>query len=89
VVRRRVVVSGEVQMVGFRWSCARAAERLGLAGWVRNLPTGDVEAVVAGAGEPVAAMLEWLRHGPRLARVDALEVRDEPVEHLTGFTVER
>lgn len=87
-VRRRVVVSGDVQMVGFRWSCARAAERLGVAGWVRNLPTGQVEAVVEGPPDAVEAMVEWLRRGPRLARVSGVQVVDEGVEHLVEFVVE-
>ena len=87
-VRRRVVVSGDVQMVGFRWSCARTAERLGVAGWVRNLPTGQVEAVVEGSPDAVSVMVEWLGRGPRLARVTGVQVVEEAVEHLVGFVVE-
>jgi len=48
-------VRGVVQGVGFRWSCVREAERLGVAGWVRNLPTGEVE-IVAEGGEEEASL---------------------------------
>jgi len=57
VVRRRVVVHGRVQGVGFRWSTAAEAERVGVAGHVRNLPDGTVEAELEGAPDAVARML--------------------------------
>lgn len=88
VVRRRVVVRGVVQGVGFRWSCAREAGRLGVAGWVRNLPDGAVEAVVEGDASQVDAALAYLAHGPRHARVTGVEVHDEPPGGLVGFEVE-
>jgi acylphosphatase len=66
-----VVVGGRVQGVGFRYSCYTLARRLGLGGWVRNTPDGDVEVWLEGpAGERLDTMLEWLRQGPPSARVD-------------------
>jgi acylphosphatase len=56
-----VVVTGLVQGVGFRWSARRAAERIGVRGWVRNRADGSVELHVEGDEERVAAMLAWLR----------------------------
>jgi acylphosphatase len=75
--RARVVVSGRVQGVFFRASCAREARARGLAGWVRNLPGGGLEAAFEGPESDVAAMIRWCRRGPPAARVDGVEVTDE------------
>lgn len=73
-----VRVTGVVQGVGFRWFVREKARRLGLSGWVRNLPDGAVE--VAAAGDP--GQLELLRgellKGPSGATVDALELMGTP-----------
>lgn len=87
--RRRVVVRGRVQGVGFRWSATDEAGRLGLAGWVENRDDGTVEAVVEGEESAVEAMLAWLRHGPRAAHVTGIDVQDEQPEGLHGFGVRR
>ena len=86
-VRRRVVVSGRVQGVGYRESCRRRAERLGVSGWVRNRADGSVEAVFEGPAESVDAAVEWCREGPRWAAVRSIEVHDEDLEGLAGFRV--
>lgn len=86
-VRRRALVSGRVQGVFFRDSARREADRRGVAGQARNLPDGRVEVVLEGPPDDVAAVLGWLGEGPRHARVDAVEVTDEPVEGLRGFEV--
>lgn len=88
VVRRRVLVWGLVQGVGFRWSCAREAARLGVAGRVRNLGTGDVEIVAEGAAGAVESLVAWARRGPSRAEVMGVEVTDEEPQGLTGFRVE-
>ncbi len=71
---RRLVIRGVVQGVGFRYAMAAQARLLGLTGWVRNRRDGTVEAMIAGAAEPVAAMLAWSNHGPAGASVDAVMV---------------
>lgn len=86
-VRRRVVVTGQVQGVFYRDSCRRAARSRGVAGWVRNLPDGDVEAVFEGAADAVDAMVAWARVGPPHASVSDLTTHDEKPEGLSGFTV--
>jgi len=86
-IARRIVVSGRVQGVGFRWSTLRAADELGVAGWVRNLPDGTVEAWVEAEAEAVERMQAWLAAGPRSARVDALDVREREPEGLSEFSV--
>jgi acylphosphatase len=87
VVRKRVLVSGEVQGVFFRDTCRRVAGQQGVAGWVRNLPDGRVEAVFEGDPESVERLVSWARRGPSRARVTALTVHDEPVERLTAFEI--
>ena len=67
----RLVVRGKVQGVWFRASAREVAQRLGLRGWVRNLPDGSVEAVVSGERSP--EFVEWCHHGPPLARVSSVD----------------
>ena len=86
-MRKRVVVSGRVQGVFFRDTVRNAAEREGVAGWVRNTSDGTVEAVLEGVGAAVDRVIAQTREGPPAAEVDAVEVFDEPDEGLTGFRV--
>lgn len=62
--RIRVVVEGHVQGVGFRYFTMDQARRLGLSGWVRNLPSGAVEAEAEGPRKDLLAFLEALTEGP-------------------------
>jgi acylphosphatase len=87
VIRRRVVVAGRVQGVWFRETCRRQAERGGLAGWVRNLGDGRVEAVFEGEPDAVERLVGWCRQGPSRAHVQRVEVRDEPLAGDRGFRV--
>jgi acylphosphatase len=81
-----VRVSGRVQGVGFRDWTQRKAAGLGLSGWVRNLATGEVEALFTGSRETVDKMLAAVRRGPQLARVDDVKVQEgEPASG--SFTV--
>jgi acylphosphatase len=88
VKRVRVIVSGRVQGVFFRATCAREARRLGLAGSVRNIAGGSVEAVFEGEDAAVDRMVAWCRSGPELSRVDSVEVVAEPPTGESGFRVE-
>lgn len=84
---RRVIVHGLVQGVGFRWSCKRVADELGLTGWARNREDGTVEVLAEGPVPAVDAMLDWCRRGPRHAQVTRLEVAVIAPLGRTGFSV--
>ncbi|HEX6989915.1 MAG TPA: acylphosphatase [Bacillota bacterium] len=75
LVGAHVLVSGRVQGVGFRAATRTTARRLGLGGWVRNLPDGRVEGWFVGPRSAVEAMVAWCHHGPNRARVDRVEVQ--------------
>jgi acylphosphatase len=87
VVRYCVLVSGRVQGVFFRDTCRRLAHEHGVAGWVRNLPDGRVEAVFEGPAENVGRLVDWAHHGPRHAVVDQVAVHAEPPEGLDTFRI--
>jgi acylphosphatase len=82
-----VVVRGAVQGVGFRYSARIVADRLGVAGWVRNRRDGAVEAEVEGDEASVQAMLDWLAEGPPGAFVRSTEVAEADPTGERGFRV--
>lgn len=81
----RILVSGRVQGVGFRAFAVREATRLGLDGWVRNLPDGRVEAIAQGGEDAVAQFVGALRRGPVAARVDEVVVEETEATVPPGF----
>ncbi|MGI9503087.1 MAG: acylphosphatase [Geminicoccaceae bacterium] len=85
--RKTVIVriEGRVQGVWYRGWTAQAAERLGLDGWIRNKRDGSVEAVFAGPGAKVDAIIKLCRRGPPLAAVSALHREDYDGEVEPGF----
>ena len=87
MIRRRVLIHGQVQGVFFRDTARRQAESHGVAGWVNNRSDGSVEAVFEGDDDDVEAMIAFCRQGPRGAEVDGVEVSEEQPEGLTGFEV--
>ena len=78
-VTRHLWISGRVQGVWYRESMRLEAERLGVTGWVRNLPDGRVEAMVAGNVDNVGALINWAWKGPPMAKVSHIEI--EPANH--------
>lgn len=87
MIRRRVIVHGLVQGVFFRDTVRRMARSRGVAGWIRNRPDGTVEAVFEGDPQAVEAMVSFCREGPRGARVERVEIAEEPPERLPGFRI--
>lgn len=89
--RVRLRIKGTVQGVFFRESTRREATELGLGGWVRNREDGTVEAVIEGRPEAVEALVHWCHVGPPSARVEGVEVTEEPSTGAPAgaFRVER
>jgi acylphosphatase len=76
-VRAHIIVSGMVQGVFFRYTMKQVASRYNACGWVKNLPEGQVEAVLEGNPSDVKEIIEWARQGPSGAVVKDIEVKWE------------
>ena len=85
--RVHVIVSGEVQGVGYRYTMRIEADAAGVAGWVRNRRDGTVEAEIEGTDEQVDAVLAWMSEGPPGSRVTDARVRDATPTGAIGFDV--
>ena len=83
----RLVVSGRVQGVGFRFFVERAAQAEGVRGWVRNLGDGSVEAYLEGDAEAVMRVEQKIRRGPAAARIDTVTTYAEPPANTRGFSI--
>ena len=87
-VRRRFVIAGRVQGVGFRWFTHDVAAREGVDGWVSNLPDGRVEAEIEGEIEAVDRVEAALRRGPAASRVDEVNVDERaPAGRSPGVSI--
>lgn len=84
-----LTISGRVQGVGYRRSAQVKAEQLGLSGWVQNLENGDVKLLAEGTADQVDALELWCRNaGPRMARIDRVDVQRKPATgEFTGFAI--
>ena len=89
IKRKRVVVSGRVQGVCFRYYTQEMARQLGIAGWVRNLYSRQVEAVLEGREPDLTRMIDWMRQGPSMAHVNDITIAEEPCNEgeLLDFTI--
>lgn len=87
MIAREVRVSGRVQGVFFRDTCARRARELGVCGWVGNEPDGSVRAHVEGPGAAVEALIEWCHEGSPGARVDRVRVFEAEPTGAHSFEV--
>lgn len=83
-----LIIHGRVQGVFFRASTRSEAERLGLSGWVKNLPLMRVEAVLQGPEDKVKQAIDWCRQGPPGAQVTRVDVKwDSPRSDLKEFQI--
>ncbi|MBD2578561.1 acylphosphatase [Oscillatoria sp. FACHB-1406] len=90
--RVRLLISGLVQGVGYRYSTVRQAQKYGIKGWVRNLDDGRVEAWLEGDRAAVDRVVQWCHQGPPGAKVREVRLIDESLSSqpiMTTFEVRR
>ncbi len=88
VKQAHIIVTGRVQMVGFRFTAISSAAEHGLVGWVRNTRGDDVEIVAEGPAEGIDAFIKWCWIGPRAALVEDVRVEwRKPTGKFTRFDV--
>ncbi len=87
--RIRLLITGKVQGVGFRFYTCQEANRLGIQGWVMNKANGQVEAVAIGEENLVDQFINWCKDGPVTAKVTRIEIQDYAGKDIEGFEVRR
>jgi len=84
-----VIVSGKVQGVYFRASCVDTARKLGIGGWVRNMPDNRVEIMASGGAKVMDEFIKWCKLGPSGARVDNILVEEKVLQPFENFIIRR
>lgn len=87
--RISILLSGKVQGVYFRASTEKIATRIGVCGFVKNLPNGKVFIEAQGTEEQLQELINWCRLGPERARVDELSTAEIPLQEDSGFHISR
>jgi len=88
--RIHITINGHVQGIFFRSFIKENASNLNLKGYVKNLPSGEVEAVFEGQKECIDKMMIICKKGHKLASVDNIEIKEErPTKEFEGFTIAR
>jgi len=82
-------ITGKVQGVGFRAFTQQQAQALGLVGFVQNESDGSVYAEVSGSEAACQELIQRLRRGPAVSRVDHIEVQDTGARSYSSFTINR
>jgi len=70
-------ITGQVQGVFFRSQAKQKARSLGITGWIKNLPNGQIEAVAQGDQNKIKQFIDWCEQGPQLAQVEKVEIKTE------------
>ncbi len=74
MIEVKIIVKGNVQMVGFRYWTVRIAKQFGITGYVKNLASGDVEIVATGNTEKINKFIELIKKGPLSADVSEIKI---------------
>lgn len=85
--RVHVIIRGQVQGVGYRYTARMIADEVGVSGWVRNRRDGTVEAELEGTSDQVDEMLAWMAEGPPGSQVEGADVTDAAPRGGRGFEV--
>lgn len=83
----RLIVSGKVQGVFFRDSTRRKAQELGLSGYARNLPDGNVEVVAEGPEEKINELIQFIKNNPGHSKVKEIKINHKELENFNGFEI--
>lgn len=89
ITRAHVFISGKVQGVGYRFSTLEIAVKIGVNGWVKNLPDGRVEAVFESNKEAIEKMINWCKKGPDYAIVKDISIEYQEPQAIKGFEIHR
>ncbi|HUS86326.1 MAG TPA: acylphosphatase [Bacteroidales bacterium] len=84
----KILVTGRVQGVGFRWSAAREARNRGIKGFVKNLSNGSVYIEAEGSGKQLNAYVEWCKKGPGISFVESVNTEALTPVNYTDFRIE-
>jgi len=88
IIQFNLLISGQVQGVGYRISARNVAEGLNLTGWVRNIADGGVEIMAEGDIEPLEQLVAWAKNGPTYAQVYDVEIKQlSATGEFTGFFI--
>lgn len=88
IIQFHLLISGQVQGVGYRISARNVAEGLGLTGWVRNVADGRVEIMAEGDIELLEQLATWAKQGPRYAKVHDVEIKQlSAAGEFAGFFI--
>jgi acylphosphatase len=87
IIRTHLIISGKVQGVGYRYYTAQQAKKLGITGWVKNLPDGRVEAIFEGTQQTITEMINWCRQGPSAAQVTDITINHEKPQGHKKFEI--
>jgi acylphosphatase len=82
-----IIISGDVQGVGFRQYVKYQAKKLNIKGWVKNLPNGRVEGLFVGDRENTEKIIEYCRRGPFLAQVKNVEIEEKEDIIFNSFEI--
>ncbi|MFH1228645.1 MAG: acylphosphatase [Planctomycetota bacterium] len=83
-----LLIKGTVQGVCYRANTRDKAQSLGLSGWVRNIPGGNVEAVFCGDREIIEQMINWCRKGPHGAMISEITTSwESPQDNSNSFEI--
>lgn len=84
-----IIISGKVQGVYFRATCVDIAQKIGIIGWVRNLPDGKVEIMASGNHRKMDEFLKWCSQGPTGAQVENVLIEEKSYQPFEKFTILR
>jgi acylphosphatase len=84
-----IIVKGKVQGVSYRFSAHAKAIKLGLTGYVKNLPDGSVFIEAEGKEDAINKLIEWCYAGPPRAKVSEVDATESELKGYKNFELKR